>query len=277
MEMLYETEALTEMAIRRSSQPAVRNLVRLIADKCHLMDSEVAGWNPDAWTLTEEDGDLDTDIDRVQSNLYDALEEASSEKEKEDEESDDVALAENEMREIVAMATADPENEPAPLEHDAPQALELMTPELDPEIKESPDEVGFNPPPGYFPEDEEDKEEKAAEDTPKEVEFVEEEDMEEPESTEEESDAEDEHLSSPRADRAPLLTFFTINDRFRFRRSLFGGENPRFLETVGVIESVDNLRQAEDYMTDDLQWDLENPEVRQFCKIVERYFKSSEQ
>lgn len=259
LDMLYETEALIEMSLRRGKTSSSSTVVRLVADKCRQMASITSEWE-----LSEGD-EASTESDSAR--VYDTLQAT--------EEAEDVALADNTMREIVAMASVDPEEDEAAKEASAkvevnPKDLEYMTDELDPEIKETVDSVRFDPPEGYDPAANTRQVDASNVAPPI---FVEEEDLAESKASDKVDDTD--VLKSPERKRAPLLSFFTINDRFRFRRSLFEGSNPKFLESLAVIESLDSQEQAADYMTDDLGWDMDNPEVGLFCRIVDRYFKSS--
>ena len=257
IEMLYETEALAEMAIRRGEQPSSQTIVRLVKEKCRSLADFT-----DSWELPKTDENTTGTAEK--ENLYVA---SLSDPDRED----DVALAQSEMEEIVAMASADPENavyNDAPM---SPQNLELMVPELDPEMEETPTDVRFNPPKQYVEEMKEVEEEKQVPSVPHEVEFVEE---EEPAAQEISGQQESATVESS-AQRAPLVSLFTINDRFRFRRSLFANDNGKFLSALSIIEGLDTLDEAEDYMSDDLGWNLNDPEVKLFEKIVTKYFDSN--
>jgi len=65
---------------------------------------------------------------------------------------------------------------------------------------------------------------------------------------------------------------FTLNDKFLFRRELFSGNDAEFNDTLDLIESMASLREAEEYLYEDLQWDAENDSVRDFMNIITGYF-----
>jgi hypothetical protein len=69
-----------------------------------------------------------------------------------------------------------------------------------------------------------------------------------------------------------LRHFFTINDRYRFRRELFGNNNNEMADTLNVIEAMNNSAEAQDYVYNDLEWDPDNEEVQEFLTVVDRYF-----
>lgn len=242
LDMLYEAEALVEMALRRKDGKLSDTVKRLVADKCFGLADIAAGWN-----IPEEAPACGCKHDPVYTP--EAAKTPREERCVSEDEADNVALAESEMLEIVAMATADPEEDAA-----ASAATDVCVADT------APDDESF-------------AEDSSADDT---EEYDAPEDDTEEYEEEEEADDEGEYglPPVPRRERAPLLSFFTINDRYRFRRSLFGGSNPAFLESLAVIESLDSGAQAADYAADDLQWDMDSPEVKLFLDIVGRYFAS---
>lgn len=65
---------------------------------------------------------------------------------------------------------------------------------------------------------------------------------------------------------------FCINDRFRFRRELFGGSDAGFSSAMDLVATMDNYEEAEEYFIEELGWDPEDPNVADFLAIIERYF-----
>lgn len=65
---------------------------------------------------------------------------------------------------------------------------------------------------------------------------------------------------------------FTLNDRFRFRRELFGNSDAEYSSAMDLIASMDSYEEAEEYFLDELGWSLENPEVKDFMDIIQKYF-----
>ena len=63
-----------------------------------------------------------------------------------------------------------------------------------------------------------------------------------------------------------------MNDRFRFRRELFGISDFRMNETLSLIDAMQSYEEAEDNILNDLNWDVENPDVAEFMKIVQKHF-----
>lgn len=65
-----------------------------------------------------------------------------------------------------------------------------------------------------------------------------------------------------------LRKAFSLNDRFRFQRELFGGNAREMDETLTRVEHMDNYNEAEDYFYSVLGWDGDNSEVAQFMNII---------
>jgi len=72
-----------------------------------------------------------------------------------------------------------------------------------------------------------------------------------------------------RREPGELRRMFTVNDKFRFRRELFGNSDT---DTLNLVEAMRNYNEAEDYFYTDLSWDAEAPEVQEFMAVVNRYF-----
>ncbi len=69
-----------------------------------------------------------------------------------------------------------------------------------------------------------------------------------------------------------LRKALSLNDKFRFRRELFGNSDVHMNETLALIDTMGSYEEAEDYLYNDLGWDVENPEVTEFMKIVQNRF-----
>ncbi|MBD5310265.1 MAG: hypothetical protein HDS10_07595 [Bacteroides sp.] len=66
---------------------------------------------------------------------------------------------------------------------------------------------------------------------------------------------------------------FTLNDKFRFKRELFGNSDADFNNTLSYVASLDNYLEAEDYFLTELQWNPDREEVKEFLEILKKYFK----
>ena len=65
-----------------------------------------------------------------------------------------------------------------------------------------------------------------------------------------------------------LLKAFTLNDKFRFRRELFNGDDDDFADTLSLLAHMPSYAEAADYLTNDLLWDTRNPNVEEFLAIL---------
>jgi hypothetical protein len=81
---------------------------------------------------------------------------------------------------------------------------------------------------------------------------------------------EDEPTSVPHHGAASIV--FTLNDRFRFRRELFGNSEAEMADTVNLLSAMSSMSEVEDYLLNDLEWDADNQEVQDFMAIVARKF-----
>lgn len=67
---------------------------------------------------------------------------------------------------------------------------------------------------------------------------------------------------------ARLNKAFTLNDRFRFRRELFAGDDEDFQETLRLIADMDSYSEACDYLYNDMMWDRNDEVVEEFMAIL---------
>lgn len=79
-------------------------------------------------------------------------------------------------------------------------------------------------------------------------------------------------MSVPESEYDDLRKLFTINDRYRFRRELFGNDNVAMSDTINMISAMKSMSEAEDYVYSDLEWDKGNDDVRAFMDIITFYF-----
>ena len=71
-----------------------------------------------------------------------------------------------------------------------------------------------------------------------------------------------------------LRTAFTINDRFRFKRELFGNKDTELADALNMISAMSSFAEVQEYFFEDLEWDKDNPEVIDFLKIISNYFNN---
>lgn len=95
----------------------------------------------------------------------------------------------------------------------------------------------------------------------------------EPEVNEEELKAEAVPTPTEKAainDAVPIE--LTINDKFRFRRELFGNSDIDLAEALQVAASMTSAEEAEDYFYNDLCFDPEKDVVKDFMRVVTSRF-----
>ena len=63
-----------------------------------------------------------------------------------------------------------------------------------------------------------------------------------------------------------------INDRFQYIRELFDGDNKKFLETVKTLDSMENIKEAVDYLRANYKW-KKNETSLKFVNLVKRRFQ----
>lgn len=66
-----------------------------------------------------------------------------------------------------------------------------------------------------------------------------------------------------------LIGAFTLNDSFRFCRELFDGNQDDFRDTLEVLADMPDLAEAQDYLYNDLMWNPDDPDVKDFMGILE--------
>lgn len=82
----------------------------------------------------------------------------------------------------------------------------------------------------------------------------------------------DEMLS--RREARNLRKAFTLNDKFRYRRELFGNNDELFGETLDAIQGMESYDQAVDYLVNELGWELNNEDVEDFLATVKNHFNA---
>lgn len=70
------------------------------------------------------------------------------------------------------------------------------------------------------------------------------------------------------------IIHFTLNDRYRFMRELFGGSAKEMNEVVNIIESLSTEEETLGYIKG-LGWNNENQVVKDFITVVTERFKAS--
>ncbi len=82
----------------------------------------------------------------------------------------------------------------------------------------------------------------------------------------------DEVLS--RREAQDLRRAFTLNDKFRYRRELFGSNDVLFADTLNALSAMQSLDEALNYLYKDLCWDPEDDNVKDFVATVTNHFSA---
>ncbi|MDR2064995.1 MAG: hypothetical protein LBP85_04730 [Prevotellaceae bacterium] len=63
-----------------------------------------------------------------------------------------------------------------------------------------------------------------------------------------------------------------LNDKFLFAKELFGGNAQQFSKTVGIINGMNSIEDALEYIKNNFLWKDSNPVVKHFITLVRRRF-----
>lgn len=80
-----------------------------------------------------------------------------------------------------------------------------------------------------------------------------------------------ESSSSIEHKRPDLWKSLTINDRFRFRRELFAGDDAAMSEAINRISEMGTLSEADDYLSS-MPWESDSEAVSEFMTILSNHF-----
>ncbi|MGL5561410.1 MAG: hypothetical protein ACRDCN_02155 [Tannerellaceae bacterium] len=65
---------------------------------------------------------------------------------------------------------------------------------------------------------------------------------------------------------------FNLNDRFRFRRELFGGDENKMNQAIEAINQIDSLGDALAYLELNYNWNKEEEPVKEFITLLEKRY-----
>lgn len=65
---------------------------------------------------------------------------------------------------------------------------------------------------------------------------------------------------------------FSLNDRFRFRRELFGGDEVRMNKAISDLNDLHSYEESVAYLNNELKWNIEDEAVADFIKLLEKRF-----
>ena len=71
-----------------------------------------------------------------------------------------------------------------------------------------------------------------------------------------------------------LRKAFSLNDRFRFRRELFGNSDERMNEALRAVESMATIDEAHDYFYNTLGLDKTSTDVADFIAVIEHHISA---
>lgn len=64
----------------------------------------------------------------------------------------------------------------------------------------------------------------------------------------------------------------SLNDRFRFRRELFGGDDEKMNKAIADLNDISSYEESVTYLNDELKWNVEDEAVADFLKLLEKRF-----
>lgn len=65
---------------------------------------------------------------------------------------------------------------------------------------------------------------------------------------------------------------FSLNDRFRFRRELFGGDEEKMNKAITDLNEIHTYEESVTYLNNVLQWNIEDASVADFITLLEKRF-----
>lgn len=65
---------------------------------------------------------------------------------------------------------------------------------------------------------------------------------------------------------------FSLNDRFRFRRELFGGDEDKMNKAITDLNDIHSYEESVAYLNNELKWNIEDEAVADFIKLLEKRF-----
>ena len=65
---------------------------------------------------------------------------------------------------------------------------------------------------------------------------------------------------------------FSLNDRFRFKKELFSGDEEQMNKTLNILNGMHSYEESIAYLSHALKWNMEDETVGDFIKLVEKRF-----
>ena len=69
-----------------------------------------------------------------------------------------------------------------------------------------------------------------------------------------------------------LRKAFSLNDRFLYRRELFGGNEEAMNKVITILNNKESYKESVEFLEEKLHWNFSNPTVKSFVKILEIRF-----
>ncbi|MGM9846334.1 MAG: hypothetical protein ACI31F_00105 [Muribaculaceae bacterium] len=88
----------------------------------------------------------------------------------------------------------------------------------------------------------------------------------------EESNEESKEEKKVNATPKDIYKVFTINDKFLYRRELFGNSDAQYREALDLISRMDSFEEVQDYFLNDLGWNPEDENAKSFLDTIDKYF-----
>ncbi len=275
IELNVEIEGLLMVIKERESDTALRVLAEKYTEFKNLVEELLGAENDRIADTATATAQTDGDVMSLEDAIPLALDYQPSVAEQHEEvlTEEEPAVEEESVTEEPAEDESAIEEVEVEAEHDAEQTIlldeEPVTAQIAEEEPEAEDAASEDE---AIAEPAEEPAEKSAEEVKDEPRAVVEEDDEEPVAPRGEEIRVDELLS--RREARDLKRAFTLNDKFRFRRELFGHNDILFGQTLDTISEMANIEEAESYLYGHLGLDPENEDVKDFVMIVKNHFAS---
>ena len=189
---------------------------------------------------------------------------------------------ENFIAEHVEETVEEPSEEPEPLENFIPEPIEMpVEPPVSDIFDDSHPEPIEEPQPIDVPTPEDkpifDDTPLDEEDAPLDEEYEDDEEEDDDEVLDDDDEALTLDEALQRSMSRDLRKAFSLNDRFRYRRELFGNSDVEMNDTLNLVETMHSYSEAEEFFYGDLEWDSESPEVKDFMAVIRNHFYNKEQ
>ena len=184
--------------------------------------------------------------------------------------------------ESIEKPVEEPSEEPEPLENFIPEPVEMpMEPPVSDIFDDSHLEPIEEPQPIEVPAAEDkpifDDAPIDEEDAPLDEEYEDDEEEDDDEVLDDDDEALTLDEALQRSMSRDLRKAFSLNDRFRYRRELFGNSDVEMNDTLNLVETMHSYSEAEEFFYGDLEWDSESPEVKDFMAVIRNHFYNKEQ